>query len=336
LKKKFEAMKAIILVLALVAIVSAISIKPEDAEAASQFAAFIKEYNKVYLADDEEGYRFRVFKANLDIINKHNANADAHGFTLGVNAFADLTNSEFREKYLSKFNKTSTGAKHVPQVQVDALPATVDWRTKGAVTPVKDQGQCGSCWSFSATGSIEGAWFLKKGSLVSLSEQNLCDCSTAEGNNGCGGGLMDYAFDYVISNKGIDTEASYPYKAADGRCQFKAANVGATISSYKDVASGSETDLQTAVVQQPISVAIDASHNSFQLYKSGIYYEASCSSSHLDHGVLAVGYGTDSGKDYWLVKNSWAASWGDKGYIKMTRNKNNNCGIATAASYPVV
>jgi len=212
----------------------------------------------------------------------------------------------------------------------------VDWVSKGAVTGIKNQGQCGSCWSFSTTGSVEGAHFLSTGKLVSLSEQNLVDCSTSEGNDGCNGGLMDYAFQYIIKNHGIDTEASYSYTATGpNACHFKAADVGATITSYTDVASGNEAALATAVDKQPVSVAIDASHTSFQLYSSGVYYEPSCSTSQLDHGVLAVGYGTDGSSDFWYVKNSWGTSWGIKGYIWMSRNRNNNCGIATAASYPI-
>jgi len=146
---------------------------------------------------------------------------------------------------------------------------------------------------------------------------------------------MDDAFEYIIKNNGIDTEASYPYTAEDGTCRFKKSNVGATIKSYKDVKSGSEDDLQTASVQQPISVVIDASHSSFQLYSSGVYYEKACSTSQLDHGVLVIGYGTSGSDDYWLVKNSWGTTWGQDGYIWMSRNKDNNCGIATMASYPV-
>jgi len=301
-----------------------------------EFGRFVQKYNKTYASSSEQAFRYRVFKKNLEQIHAHNGKN--LGFTLAVNHFADLTTDEFRERYLG-VKLDLADIKPAPaghKVTGEALQATVDWRTKGAVTAVKDQGQCGSCWSFSTTGSVEGAWFLSKGSLVSLSEQNLVDCSGAQGNQGCNGGLMDDAFQYIIANKGIDTEKSYPYEAEDDKCRFKAANVGATISSYKDVESGSETGLQSAVALTPVSVAIDASHFSFQFYSSGVYYESSCSATELDHGVLAVGYGTDSGKDYWLVKNSWAASWGDKGYIKMSRNRNNNCGIATAASYPIV
>jgi len=321
--------------LILFAVFFAVSARILDHTYGIEFGKFVQKHGKTYESAAEESYRYRVFKNNLDFINAHNAKGLS--YKVALNHFADLTASEFRDRFLgTKFTRSKAApSTHVVKANVK-LPDTVDWRTKGAVTAVKDQGQCGSCWAFSTTGSTEGAYFLKKGTLPSLSESNLVDCSGSQGNQGCNGGLMDYAFEYIITNKGIDTEASYPYVPEDGRCKFKAANVGATISSYTDVASGDESALQSAVAQQPISVAIDASQSSFQFYSSGIYYEPNCSSDQLDHGVLAVGYGSESGSDYWLVKNSWAAQWGDKGYIKMSRNKSNNCGIATAASYPVV
>jgi len=279
-----------------------------------------------------------VFKQNVDFVDQFNS--EAHTYTVGLNRFADLTNSEFLERYTG-FNRPLIhviDAEH--QYEYDstqALPVSVDWRTKGVVTAIKDQGQCGSCWSFSATGSTEGAWALNY-SLVSLSEQNLMDCSRSYGNLGCNGGLMDYAFKYIIDNKGIDTEASYPYEESTSyNCRYKAANKGASITSYKDVTKGSESALQNSVAYHgPVSVAIDASNRSFQMYSGGVYYEPKCSSTNLDHGVLAVGYGTGSSGDYWIVKNSWGTSWGDSGYIYMARNKNNNCGIATQASFPIV
>jgi len=184
-------------------------------------------------------------------------------------------------------------------------------------------------------------WLSGRTALVSLSEQQLVDCSGSFGNLGCDGGLMDSAFQYIKSNGGIDTEASYPYTARDGDCKFKKADIGATCTGYVDIQSGSEADLETAVANQgPISVAIDASNWSFQMYKSGVYNEPSCSSVNLDHGVLAVGYNATDSSDksvkYWIVKNSWGTTWGNKGYIWMSKDKNNQCGIATASSYPTV
>jgi len=301
------------------------------------FESWVQENGKVY-DQHELLYRFRVFKQNMDFVEQFNS--EGHEYTVGMNQFADLTNTEFLERYTGFNNPLipTFDAEHAFEYdQTQALPTSVDWRTKGVVTGVKDQGQCGSCWSFSTTGSVEGAWALNY-SLVSLSEQNLMDCSRSYGNLGCNGGLMDSAFQYIIANKGIDTEASYPYEESTSyNCRYKAANKGASISNYKDVTKGSESALQNAVVYRgPVSVAIDASNMSFQLYKSGVYYEPKCSSTNLDHGVLAVGYGTGTSGDYWIVKNSWGTSWGDKGYIYMARNKNNNCGIATQASFPIV
>lgn len=298
------------------------------------FEDFKIRFDKQYATQEEETKRFEIFSSKWDKIMKHNKEAanGMHTYTMAINQFSDLTIEEFDKIYLgTKIQKTPA-----PDTEADvgSLPKQVDWRTKGFVTPVKDQGQCGSCWAFSAVGAIEGAHFNKTGKLVSLSEQNLVDCEKMDA--GCFGGFMDHAFTYVIKNKGIDTESTYPYKAKDGQCIFKSKNVGATISSYVDIKSGSEKQLMEATAKVgPISVAIDAGHGSFQSYSSGIYYEPECSSSTLDHGVLVVGYGTEDGTDYWLVKNSWGLSWGLEGYIKMARNKDNNCGIASLASYPL-
>jgi cathepsin L len=322
-------MKCALFVLALVSACFALSEK----EYQTSFLDFMIKHEKVY-SSDEFQYRFKVFRDNLDWINQHNT--EGHTYTVGITSLADMTNAEYRATMLGFINTPSEPVNVHEADPNEPLAAIVDWRTKGYVTGVKNQGQCGSCWSFSTTGSTEGAHFKSAGQLVSLSEQNLMDCSTSYGNHGCNGGLMDNAFKYIIANGGIDTESSYPYTAKNGNCRYSASNVGAKLSSYRDVSRGSESSLQSAVgTVGPISVAIDASHASFQHYTSGVYYESACSSTSLDHGVLAVGYGQDGSSNYWIVKNSWGTSWGTQGYINMAKDRNNNCGIATQASYPV-
>jgi len=308
-----------------------------------RWEAFKRRYNKTYPEASEESRRHAIWYNNTQLIKNHNEmfHEGKTTFKLGPNSHMDMTAKEFAAHFNGLKKKGDLiEAQKEAHIILDDLPTKVDWRKQGYVTPIKDQKQCGSCWAFSATGSMEGAHFKKTGKLVSLSEQNLVDCSDAEGNMGCEGGLMDQAFNYTVLNKGIDTEASYPYKAIDQKCMFNASNIGATISSWTDIPSGSEPDLQKAIATVgPISVGIDASQFTFQLYKEGIYYDENCSSQFLDHGVLAVGYGSKKSgenKDYYIVKNSWGKDWGMEGYIEMSRNRDNNCGIATQASYPVV
>ncbi|XP_050768403.1 cathepsin S isoform X2 [Gymnogyps californianus] len=199
-----------------------------------------------------------------------------------------------------------------------------------------DMGACGSCWAFSAVGALEAQVKLKTGELVSLSAQNLVDCSRRYGNKGCGGGWKNKAFQYIIDNQGIDSDASYPYTAQDSTCRYNPAARAATCSRYVELPHGDEAALKDAVANVgPISVSIDASQPTFFLYKSGIYHDPSCSQV-VNHAVLVIGYGSSDGEDYWLVKNSWGVHFGDQGYIRMARNRGNHCGIASYGAYPQI
>lgn len=300
-----------------------------EAEYQSAFTDFVTTYSKTYAAADFFA-RYNVFRDNVDAID--NMNAEGWSFTTGMNQFGDLTQDEFAEQYLGynhierPFRRGQNYGDHSNIV----VGSAVDWETRGAVTPVKNQGSCGSCWAFSTTGATEGAWFIQNNELLSLSEQQLVDCAGSFGNMGCNGGLMDYGFEYIIKN-GVTDEASYSYTGRDGTCKT-GVNAKAHLSAYTDVKEGDEDDLMKASNIGPVSVAIEADQLAFQFYSSGVF-DKRCGTN-LDHGVLLVGYGTDSA-DYWRVKNSWGSSWGEQGYIRMVRGKN-QCGIALAASYPTV
>ncbi|XP_067006619.1 cathepsin L1 [Anabrus simplex] len=309
-----------------------------------EWHAFKLQHGKKYSSAAEEELRMKIYMENKQKIAEHNAKY-AKGevtYSMAMNHFGDLRHNEF-VRMVNGYNSTlgqqmrKLGTPYVSQPNVKA-PASIDWRQTGAVSEVKNQGQCGSCWSFSATGAIEGQHYRATGQSVSLSEQNLIDCSTGYGNNACNGGVMQYAFQYVIDNHGIDTERSYPYEARLGYCRYNVYNSAATISNYVNIGVGNEAQLAEAVGNVgPVAVAMDASRQSFQFYSGGIYYDPQCSSTQLDHGVLVVGYGrTTDGYDYWIVKNSWGASWGESGYFYVYRNMNNQCGLATQASYPLV
>ncbi|GMI96719.1 esponsive to dehydration 21B [Hibiscus trionum] len=310
-----------------------------DDEVMAMYEHWLVQHGKSYNGLGEKEKRFVIFKENLRFIDEHNSD-ESHSFKLGLNRFADLTNGEYRSTYLGvkKPNRkvSRRSDRYAPRVG-DALPDSVDWRKKGAVAPVKDQGSCGSCWAFSTIAAVEGINQIVTGDLISLSEQELVDCDTYM-NEGCNGGLMDYAFQFIIDNGGIDTEDDYPYTARDGRCDTNRKNAKVvSINSYEDVPANNEEALKKAASNQPISVAIEAGGRAFQLYQSGVF-DGKCGTE-LDHGVTLVGYGTENGKDYWIVKNSWGSNWGEEGYIKMARNVANSvtgkCGIAMEASYPI-
>jgi len=284
---------------------------------------------------DSEGHRFTIFKSNVHMIREHNAKNLS--YWLGVNQFTDLTVEEFSAIYLSGYRSDwkqlhDYPAEPFPSYDPKMLDDEVDWVSKGAVTPVKNQQRCGSCWAFSTTGSVEGAYFVASGQLLSLSEEELVQCDKKD--HGCGGGLPDYGFAYIKKN-GISAETDYPYSSGGGqtgRCLTQKCQPVVKISGFVDVPHGQEEALKAAVSTQPVSVAIEADKSVFQSYRGGVLDSDKCGKK-LDHAVLVVGYGTADGMDYWKVKNSWGESWGESGYIRMVRGKN-MCGIAQQASYP--
>merc|ERR1712066_1112794 len=280
-------------------------------------------------SDDEFAARKTIYDANIAMFETHNAD-ESQTFTMGVNAFTDLTREEF--KALNIFGFKNMGDMGLPKLagvheyRGEELAAAIDWRSKGAVTPVKNQGQCGSCWAFSTVGGLEGAWQIGTGSLTSMSEQQFVDCSKA--NSGCNGGLMDYGFQFE-EGVNVATESSYPYTARDGTCKtsgYTTAIPRGGVTGYRDV-SQSTSALQSALQTGPVSVAIEADQSAFQYYSGGVI-TSGCGTS-LDHGVTAVGYSSD----YFIVKNSWGSSWGANGYVNIAGTQ---CGITQSASYPTV
>ncbi|KAK3137747.1 hypothetical protein QOZ80_5BG0456640 [Eleusine coracana subsp. coracana] len=322
-------------------LMSIVGYAPEDLENHDRliklFEEWVSKYRKAYASFEEKLHRFEVFKDNLKHIDE--INKQVTSYWLGLNAFADLTHDEFKTSYLGLHPPPQQPRRRSSSNSFDGeVPKSVDWRKKGAVTDVKNQGQCGSCWAFSTVAAVEGINAIVTGNLTSLSEQELIDCST-DGNNGCNGGLMDYAFSYIASNGGLHTEEAYPYLMEEGDCaaaDHKEDASVVTISGYEDVPHNDEKALVKALAHQPLSVAIEASGRHFQFYKGGVF-DGPCGAE-LDHGVAAVGYGTEKkGEDYIIVKNSWGAHWGEKGYIRMKRGTGKPeglCGINKMASYP--
>jgi C1A family cysteine protease len=312
-------MKKVVLTLALLAAMST-GAKLHTLSAKAQFELFKAKYNRKYPAEQEE-HRFSVFQANLVQARKM---GDLNPLaTFGVNEFTDLTAAEFKryhnaERYYKLVNASDVSAS---EGLASSAGKKIDWRSKGAVTAVKNQGQCGSCWAFSATGNIEGQWFIKNRELVSLSEQDLVSCDTT--CEACNGGLMDYAFEWLVSKRSgeIATEESYPYASASGSapaCKASGHKNGAKITGHRNIAHNEAAIADELYANGPVSIGVDAT--SWQSYTGGIL--TNCISQAVDHGVLAVGFDDEYSTPYWIIKNSWAASWGEEGYIRVKKGTN--------------
>lgn len=297
-----------------------------------EFQEYAQKYSKNYPTDDEYQKRLLIYLENASYIRAYNQLGNT--FTLGVNYFTDLTNQEFKKLYTPISNMINRNV-HTEIIESVEIATNVDWRTKGAVTNVKTQGPCGSYYAFAATGSIESAWFIAGNSLVSLSEQEIVDCSTPYGNNQCAGGITDAAFNFVIDN-GITSESNYPYLAKNETCNTqKSAKVVARITKYQGVRANNPSALIAAVSKQPVAVAVEADQYVWQHYSSGVVNK-DCGNN-LDHGVVIVGYKNEGTNPYWIVKNSWGPDWGEKGYIRIGISSGNGyCGINMVPSFPVV
>jgi cathepsin L len=324
------------------------------AEADADWEAFKERYDKKYKTETEDALRKTIRLKNLVLIDKHNKEAKEglHSYTVAENHLADWSQEEFQKmlglKRKPRRQVRSTSSQpampvYSNTVDVSTLPTSVNWvESSNWVGPVMNQGQCGSCWSYSSTGAIEAQYANVSGTFVQMSEQNLIDCSTAEGNGGCNGGLIDDAFWYV-QTYGLESLASYPdvsniTAVSDYTCAYDSSKSVTSITSWRNVEENSELALQQAVASVgPVSVGIDASLWSFQFYKSGVYSNSLCTAAGIDHAVLTVGYGVyEDTTDYWYIQNSWGTDWGTDGYFMLARNDGNMCGVATEASFPVI
>lgn len=293
----------------------------------SEFKNWMAQHNKAYKTAEEFLHRFKIFKDNMAYIHVHNRQGNT--YTLGATEFADMNHEEFEALMSRPLPQRLSRPSRSPTAAV--IAESVDWREAGAVTPVKNQKSCGSCWSFSTTGAVEGAHFIKTGELVSLSEQQLIDCSKDYGNDGCGGGLMEYGFNYAIA-EGLEAEDEYGYTASDGKCKYDATKANVFISDYVHVRANDQA-LAEALNVGPVSVAIEATQAVFQFYKSGVIQASACG-ARLNHGVLVVGYTPD----YWIIKNSWGALWGEQGFVRLQRDTSirpGACGILLDSTYPI-
>ena len=306
-----------------------------------EFMSFIADYGKSYQDSVEFYRRYTIFKQNYQHIMNHNVDADEHGFELGVNKFADISNEEFRSTHLglnpphrpstSKYLKSRYMKK---EKTFNDLPDKVDWREEGVVNEPKDQGYCGSCWAFSTIASVEGAVAIKTGKLYSLSEEQLVSCSKGYGNGGCSGGYMEYAFKYAEKYP-LCTEDEYPYNGTDSyACEHSKCSKGIKLKGFADLEEQSREALYTGITQQPVSIGVCAGNIAWQFYKKGVM-KRFCGQC-LDHGVVTVGYGNDAG-DYIIVRNSWGKDWGEQGYLRISSKDTEGkgtCGIYQLPSVP--
>jgi len=309
----------------------------------NEFDSWALEHGKVYQTVNEKQMRFANFKASIERVAKFNARTAAMGVgaTYGLNQFSDLSPEEFSDTVLSRpFNPPDhdTKIRNLMASRWLAAPDTFDWRPKGAVTDIKDQAQCGSCWAFSVIENVESVWMLAKGisnvTMTRLSAQQIVDCDTSD--EGCNGGNPETAYEYIKSAGGLESEKDYPYTAVDGTCRFKKAEVFAQISNYKyATTSGDETTLKTNLATwAPLSICVDARY--WQDYQGGVMTAYECDwIVELDHCVQAVGYDLTASTPFWIVRNSWGTTWGEAGYIRLEYGQN-SCGLTEEATSAVV
>lgn len=323
----------------------------EKLRLADEWEGWKVQHGRQYETEEEELRRQVNWQSNMEYIQQHNKYADKFGYTLAMNHFGDLTTQEWVEQLQciqevqpeepeglnSRYGRKVFHAFNMSRDSVANLPETMDWRTSGAVTAVKDQLRCGCSYAFSALAALEGVTALATSKLQKLSEQNIVDCSIPWGNNGCSCGDVYNAMLYIIENDGIETWSDYPYEAKQYACSYVSSKRATSATGVVTISSGDESSLQVAVgMVGPVSAYVDASHTSFQYYSGGIMDVINCSRTKLSHAMVIIGYGSYNGQDYWLLKNSWGPHWGIYGYIMMARNKSNQCGIATLASYPML